>query len=77
MEARHRKIRLRIELRRSPSFRLRSADDASVDAGDLSALNVLVVQTDNSHSASVTSVAAAPIQRCDVERGQGEVATVQ
>ena len=72
MEPRHKKIRPRIELRRSPSFRLHSADDASVDAGDLSALNVLVVQTDNSHSTSVTSVAAAPIQRCDGQRGARE-----
>lgn len=63
-------IRLQTEVCCSPSFRLRCADDASVDAGDLSALNVLVVQTDNGHSTSVTSVAAIPNQRCDVERAR-------
>lgn len=37
-----------------PSFRLQRAHNASVDASELSALNVLVVQTDNSHSTSLT-----------------------
>lgn len=47
---------LHTELCCSPSFRLQSADDASADTSDLPALNVLVVQTDNSHSASVTAL---------------------
>lgn len=50
-------IRLHTEVCCSPPFRLQRADDVSADAGDLSALNVRVVQTDNSHCTSVTSVA--------------------
>ncbi len=57
--------RLHTELCCSPSSGLQCADDASVDASDLSALNVLVVQTDNSHSTSVTSVAAILNPSCD------------
>lgn len=63
-------IRLRTKLCYSPSFGLQCADDASVDASDPSALNVLVVQTDNSHSTSVTSVAAILNHRCNVERAR-------
>lgn len=58
---------LHTELCCSPSFRLQSADDASADTSDLPAPNVLVVQTDNSHSASVTSVTALLNQRHDVK----------
>lgn len=61
-------IRSHSELCCSPSFRLHCADDASLDASDLSALNVLDVQTDNSHSTSVTAVAAKLHHRCDTER---------
>lgn len=61
-------IRLHTNLCCSPSFRLQCADDASADASDLSALNALVVQTDNNHSTSVTSAGAVLNHRCDVER---------
>lgn len=63
-------IKRHIKLCCSHSFRLQCADDASVDSSDLSALNVLVVQTDNSHSTSVTSVAAILNYRSDVERAR-------